>query len=156
MVTSHEGSQIPQDRLVRVISLLQALMLLMVISSLPKLLTTWYSALYCPCNHSDINANVFENVIKHFMRAHELMLRNISIGYANAVERVMASIKKRRIPSDFYRLGLLYLFLNFTNIKHIASLYNRSIAHLAGMKINYGESVLHSLYTVPCESIRPP
>uniref|UniRef100_A0A673ZFN6 Metastasis associated 1 n=1 Tax=Salmo trutta TaxID=8032 RepID=A0A673ZFN6_SALTR len=39
----------------------------------------------------------------------------------------------------FYRLGLLYLFLNFPNIKHIAFLYNRSIAYLAGMKINHGE-----------------
>ena len=54
------------------------------------------------------------------------MLRNISFGYAIAWEnRVMASIKKRRIPSAFCRLGLLYLFLNFPNIKHIASLYNR-------------------------------
>ena len=61
-----------------VIRLLQALML--VISSLPNLLTAWYSALYCPSNHSD----VFENLIKHFMRAHELMLRNISIGYVIA------------------------------------------------------------------------
>ena len=46
----------------------------------------------------------------------------------------MASIKKTRIPSAFYKLGLLYLFLNFPNIKHIASLYNRSIAYLAGIK----------------------
>ena len=64
------------------------------------------------------------------------MLHNISIGYAIAQEhRGMASIKKKRIPSAFYRLGQLYLFLNFPNIKHIASLYNRSIAYLAGMKI---------------------
>jgi hypothetical protein len=91
-------SQIPHDRLVVVIRLLQTLMLLMVISSLPKLLTAWYSALYCPSNHSDINANVFENLIKHFIRAHEFMLRNISIGYAFAGEnRVMASTKNRRI-----------------------------------------------------------
>ena len=67
------------ERLVMVIRFLQALML--VISSLLNLLTVWYSALYCPSNHSDINANVFENLIKHFMRAHELMLCNISIGY---------------------------------------------------------------------------
>ena len=33
------------------IRLLQALMLLVVISSLPNLLTAWYSALYCPTNH---------------------------------------------------------------------------------------------------------
>jgi hypothetical protein len=57
----------------------------------------------------------------------------------------MASIKKRRIPSAFYRLSLLYLFLNSPNIKHIASLYNRSIAYLAGMKMNSGKSVLHML-----------
>jgi hypothetical protein len=57
-------------------------MLLMVISSLPNLLTAWYSALYFPSNHSDINANVIENLIKHFMRAHKVMLRNISTGYA--------------------------------------------------------------------------
>ena len=57
----------------------------------------------------------------------------------------MASIKKRRIPSAFYRLGLLYLFLNFPNIKHIAYLYNRSIVYLAGMKMNHGKNVLHSL-----------
>ena len=36
------------------IRVLPALMLLMVISSLPSLLTAWYSALYCPSNHSDI------------------------------------------------------------------------------------------------------
>jgi hypothetical protein len=66
---SHEGSQIPCDRLVTVIRLLQALMLLMVISSLPNVLTAWYSALYCPYHHSDINTNVVENLIKHFMRA---------------------------------------------------------------------------------------
>ena len=77
--------QIPRDRLVTVIRLLQTLMLLMVISSLPNMLTAWYSALYCPSNHSDINANVFENLIKHFMMAHELMLHNISIG--NAIVR---------------------------------------------------------------------
>ena len=46
-------------------------------------------------------------------------------------------IKKRRIPSAFYRLGLLYLFLNFPNIKHIASLYNRSTAYLAGINVCY-------------------
>ena len=57
-------------------------MLLMVISSLPNLLTAWYSALYCPSNHSDINANVLEHLIKHLMKAHELMLPNISVGYA--------------------------------------------------------------------------
>ena len=51
-------SQIPRDRLVMVIRILQALMLLMVISSLSNLLTAWYSALYCTCNHFDINANV--------------------------------------------------------------------------------------------------
>ena len=70
-VTSHEGSQIPRDRLVTVIRLFQARMLPMVISSLPNVLTAWYSALYCPSNHSDINANVIRNLIKHFMRAHE-------------------------------------------------------------------------------------
>jgi hypothetical protein len=43
---------------------------------------------------------------------------------------------KKRIPSDFYRLDLLYLFLNFPNIS-IAYIYNRSIAYLAGMKINH-------------------
>ena len=107
-----------QSNLVTVIRLLQALMLLMVISSLPNLITAWYSTLYCPSNHSDINENVIEYLIKHFMRAHELMLRNISIGNANAGENwLMASIKKRRVPSAFYRLGLLYLFLNFPNIK---------------------------------------
>ena len=42
-----------------------ALMLLMVISSLPNLLTAWYSALYCPSNHTDNNANVFENRTLH-------------------------------------------------------------------------------------------
>jgi hypothetical protein len=74
------------------------------------------------------------------MRAHELTLRHISIGYAIVAEnRVMASIKKRRILSAFYRLGLLSLFLNFPDVKHIASLYNRSIAYLAGMKINHRE-----------------
>ena len=86
-----------------------------------------------------------KNLIKHF-RAHDLMLQNISIGYTVAWEnRMMASIKKRRISSAFYRLGREYIFLNFHNIKHIAYLYNRSIAHQAGMKINHGKSVLHSL-----------
>jgi hypothetical protein len=59
---------------------------------------------------------------------------------------VMASIKNRRIPSAFYRLGLLYLFLNFSYIKHIAYLYNMSIAYLDGMKMNHGKNVLHSLF----------
>jgi hypothetical protein len=58
----------------------------------------------------------------------------------------MASIKKRRIPSAFYRLGLLYFLLNIPNMKHIASLYNRSIAYLTGMKINCGEKLLPSLF----------
>jgi hypothetical protein len=81
------------------------------------------------------------------MRAQELMLGNISIGCAIVQEnRVMASTKKRRIPSDFYRLGLLYLFPNFPNIKHIAYIYNRSIAYLAGMKMNHGTSVLRLLF----------
>jgi Zn-dependent protease with chaperone function len=44
-VMIHEGSQIQCDHLVTVIRLLQALMLLMVISSLPNFITTWYSAL---------------------------------------------------------------------------------------------------------------
>ena len=88
-VMSHDSSQIPRDHLVTVISLLQALLLLLVISSLPNLLNAWYSALYCPSDHSDINADVNENLIKHFMRTHDLMLRNIS-------KTVMASIKKRR------------------------------------------------------------
>ena len=122
-------------------------MLLLVISNLPNLLTAWYSALYCPSNHSDINTNLIGKLIKHFMRAHELMLTNISIGYVNAGEnRVMASNKKRRIPSAIYRLCLLYLFLNFANIKHIASLYNESIAYLATMKMNHGKSILQSLF----------
>jgi hypothetical protein len=60
----HVGRQIPHDRLVTVIRLLQALMLL-IISSPPNLLTAWYSALCCPSNHSDINANVFENGTLH-------------------------------------------------------------------------------------------
>jgi hypothetical protein len=79
---SHDSSRIPHDRLVTITRLLQALILLMVISSLPNLLTAWYSTLHCTSNHSDINANVIENVIKHYMRAQELMLRNISMGYA--------------------------------------------------------------------------
>jgi hypothetical protein len=67
-------------------------------------------------------------------------LRNISIGFAIVGEnRVMASTKKRRIPSALYRLGLIYLFLNFPNIKHIAYIYNWSIAYLAGMRINHVE-----------------
>ena len=132
---------------VTVIRLLQALMLLMVINSLPILLTAWYSALYCPFNNSDINANVIKNRFKHFIRAHDLMLCNISVGYAIVQEnRGMASTKKRRLPSAFYRLGLLFLFLNFPNIKHIAYLYNRNTGYLAGMKINHGKSILHSLF----------
>jgi hypothetical protein len=92
-----------------VIRSLQALMLLMVISSLPNLLTARYSALYCPSNHSGIKENEIKNLIKHFMRAHEFMMHNISIGYVIAREnRVMAFIKKRRIPLDFYRLDQLY------------------------------------------------
>ena len=77
-----------------------------------------------------------ENQIKHFMRDHELTLRNISIGYAIVWEnRVMASIKKRRIPSAFYWLSLLYfIFLNFPNIKHIAYMYNKSIAYWLAWK----------------------
>ena len=60
-----------------------------------------------------------ENLIKNFMRAHEIMLSNISIGYAIEGEnRVMASTKKRSIPSAFYRLGLLYLFLNFPKLAY--------------------------------------
>ena len=74
-------------------------------------------------------------------------MRNISIGYAIGGEnRVMASIKKRRIPSAFYRLGLLYLFLNFPNIKRIAYIYNRRTAYLAGMKINSGKK--HPPFTI--------
>ena len=79
---SHEGSQIPRDRLVTVIRLLQAVLL--VICALQNLLTAWYSALYSLSNHSDINAKVVINLIKHFMRAQELVLRNIFIGYAIA------------------------------------------------------------------------
>ena len=74
------------------IRFLQTLMLLMVISSLPNLLTDWYSALY-------IHSNVIENLIKHFMRAHELMLHSNSIGYAIERENRVISIKKRRVPS---------------------------------------------------------
>ena len=60
--------------------------------------------------------------------------------------RVMATNKKTRIPSAFYRLGLLFLFLNFPNIKHIAPLYNGSIAYLAGRKMNHEKINLHSLF----------
>jgi hypothetical protein len=70
------------------------------------------------------------------------MLPNISIVYAVAGEnRVMAAYKNTKIPPAFYRLGILYLYLNFPNInfKHIAYIYNRNIAYLAGMKINHGE-----------------
>jgi hypothetical protein len=56
-------------------------------------------ALFYPSNHSDVNANVFENLIKHCMRVLGLMLRNISIGYAIAGEnRVMGSTKKEMDP----------------------------------------------------------
>ena len=132
-VTSHEGSQIPHDCLVSVIRLLQALILLLVISSLPNLVTAWYSALYCPSNHSDINANVKYNQTLSlccvtFLQAMQLREK-----------MEMVSTKNRRIPSAFYRLGLPYLFLNFPNIKHIAYIYNRSIAYLSGMKINHRE-----------------
>ena len=48
------------------------------------------------------------------------MLCNISIGYAIAQKNRMMASTKKRIPSAFYRLGLLYIFLNFPNIKHIA------------------------------------
>ena len=120
-------------------------MLLLAVSSLPNLLTAWYSALNCPSNHSDINANEFENLIKHFMRAH-VAQHFYSLCNCRR-KRVMASIKKRRIPS-FYRLGLLCLFLNSPNIKHVAYIYNRSIAYLAGMKEknNTGKCILHSLF----------
>jgi hypothetical protein len=53
-------------------------MLLMVIRSLPNL------QLPGPSKHSDINANVIQNQIKHIKRAHELMFRNNSVGYAIA------------------------------------------------------------------------
>ena len=125
-------------------------MLLLVISSLLNCLPAWFSPLYRPSNHSGINANVMENLIKHFVRAHELMLHNISIGYAIAVEnRAMASIKQRRFPSAFYRLGLLYFFLNIPNIKHIASLYNMSIAYQAGMKMDHRKSVQYFFSRCP-------
>ena len=41
------------------------------------------------------------------MRADEIMLHNISIGYAIEWENrvLMASIKERRIPSAFYSIG---------------------------------------------------
>ena len=133
VLTPHRSSQVPRYRLFTVTRLLKALMLWMVIGILPNLLTAWYSALYCPSNHSDINANVIKNLIKHFMRAHE--------------KTVMASVKKRRSPSAFYMLGLQYLFLNFPNIKHIGYLYNRNIAYLAGMKMNHGKSIdLHVFF----------
>ena len=109
VVKSHKGSQIPHDRLVTVIRLLYALTLLMVISSLPNLLTDRDSALYCPSNHSDINANVLENPIKHFMRAHELMLRNISIGYEISSDGLYL---KEEVTSAF----LLHLKKNVPNI----------------------------------------
>ena len=102
----------------------------MVISSLPNLLTAWYLALYCPSNHSDINANVIDNLIKHLMTAHELMWRNISAGYAIVWENKSDGSFLQARPT---------IFINFPNIKHIASLYNRSIAYLAGMKMNHGE-----------------
>jgi hypothetical protein len=60
-----DRSQIPFDRLVTATRIFQALMLLMVISP-PNLLICL--VLYCPSDHSDINANVLENQIKHFMR----------------------------------------------------------------------------------------
>jgi hypothetical protein len=60
-------------------------MLLMVISSPPNLLTAWYSALYCPSNHSDINANVVKKSNQTLRESpHERMMRHISIGYAIA------------------------------------------------------------------------
>ena len=57
-VTSHDRSQVPSDQLGTVTRRLQNGTLMLHISSLPNLLPAWYSALYCPCNHSDINANV--------------------------------------------------------------------------------------------------
>lgn len=54
------------------------------------------------------------------------MLHNISIGNVMQLcdkTNLMASIKKK-IPSAFYWLPLLYLFENFPNTKHIA--YNWS------------------------------
>jgi hypothetical protein len=66
------------------------------------------------------------------------------------------SIKKRRIPSAFYRLGLLYLSISFPNMKHIASLYNRSIAYMADMKMNHGKSVLHLLFKCIDDMYFPP
>ena len=76
------------------------------------------------------------------------MLHNISIGYTIAWENnivLMACIKKGKDPSALDRLGLMYLFLNFPNIKHITSLYNRSKAYLAGRKMNHGKGVIHAL-----------
>jgi hypothetical protein len=90
-------------------------------------LTTGSQHSIVPLNHSDINANVIQNLVKHYMRAHELILHNISVGYAIERDNRVTASTKKRIPSAFYRLGLLYLFLNFPNIKHIAYLYNRSI-----------------------------
>jgi hypothetical protein len=58
--------------------------------------------------------------------------------------REKTSIKKED-PISFLYAGPT-LFINFPNNKHIASLYNRSIAYLAGMKMNHGKSVLHSLF----------
>ena len=52
----------------------------------------------------------------------------------------------KRGGSHQLSIGLLYLLLKCPNIKHIAYLYSRSLAYLAGMKINHGKSVLHSLF----------
>uniref|UniRef100_A0A8C7IVE6 Uncharacterized protein n=1 Tax=Oncorhynchus kisutch TaxID=8019 RepID=A0A8C7IVE6_ONCKI len=61
----HEGSQIPHDHLVTVIRLLQALMQLMVISSLPNLLTSWYSALHCLSKSLQILGKIIFTIKMH-------------------------------------------------------------------------------------------
>ena len=49
-------------------------------------------------------------------------------------------------PISFLQARPTIFLLNFPNIRHIAYIYNRIIAHLAGMKMNHGKSVLHLLF----------
>jgi hypothetical protein len=57
------------------------------------------------------------------------MFWNISIGFAIVwgYTEFWWPLKNKQVPSAFYRLCLLCLFLNFPNMKQIASFYNRSV-----------------------------
>jgi hypothetical protein len=68
---SHDRSKIPRDRTVISSYALWTCIGSTQLANYHQVLLAWYSGLYCPSNHSDINAN--ENHIKHLSKQYVLL-----------------------------------------------------------------------------------